>query len=392
MGEHAHLHNGVNGTAEDGRAKRPAPATRPDRSWWAFTPDRDPDPLDPSGLEPWRVELRKALAVVPASGLFPEFLKYCLPVTDAPPSFLVGAALVLASHQLGRRVWLEHGAGRLYANLWVGLLGQGAHLRKSTVLNLVEGLVRQPDNPCRETLLSQTLSLGQWTAALGHGPTAGPKRGQGRATGKGLCLVHELGDWLSLLSSGGERKARRTLTEWYDVPERWTRTNRAGIVELRRPCVNLLAAAAPAWLARQARVPGGPDAFCTRWLWFAGAGKDFVLPLPKPPDREQQRAVLKALARLHRWQGPMRLTPEAQEYYTGWLELVGNERVVGLLPRTEAWKARLGATALKVAMIFEASRSGRRFITVHSLCLAMALLDRQRGYLEEALVGEEHPA
>jgi hypothetical protein len=60
---------------------------------------------------------RHVAALMPERGLFPEYLRYCLPATDAPPLYHLGAGLALAAHRLGRRVWYQHGSARLYPNL-----------------------------------------------------------------------------------------------------------------------------------------------------------------------------------------------------------------------------------------------------------------------------------
>jgi hypothetical protein len=43
---------------------------------------------------------RHVATLMPATGLFPEYVRYCVAATDAPPLYYLGAALALASRAI----------------------------------------------------------------------------------------------------------------------------------------------------------------------------------------------------------------------------------------------------------------------------------------------------
>jgi hypothetical protein len=329
-------------------------------------------------------------ALMPATGLFPEYVRYCLPATDAPPLYHLGAALALAAHRLGRRVWYQHGSARLYPNLWVALVGGGAHLRKSTVLYLDGGLL-DPDGAGGAGLVSEASGLPGWLDALGAeqldtAAEPAPERAPEDRAAVALGLVHDLGGWLADFNLSCNQAAWRILAEWYDVPRRWERhTWQAGTFVLHQPCVSLLATCTAAWLARQRQPADRHGEFWARWLFFPAARKGQTLPLPPAPCPRQEQVVRAALERLGEAQGAMSLAPAARRQYAEWLERFEGRPAE---ERAEGWMSRMGTAALKVAMIYEAATSGGCLIGEEAVCRAAALVEELRALLAGALTEE----
>src|SRR5690606_611404 len=66
----------------------------------------------------------------PREGLLARYLDVFGPTTDAPYQYHVFSAFALMASLLGRRVWVRDGAGKLYPNLFVLLLGPSSLYRK----------------------------------------------------------------------------------------------------------------------------------------------------------------------------------------------------------------------------------------------------------------------
>jgi hypothetical protein len=332
--------------------------------------------------------------------LFPA--PFCYPerwiwAADAPPLFHLGAALALAGRVLAETVWLPWGADRVVPNLWVGLVAGGPCLREAAALRLAvqvaSGLPSlnevqyMADAPLRRWV--GNLSLQRPKADREEKDAGAPEelisllspRNRPR-TNPVLGVVGDLAGWLRLVIGSGGRQACRVLAAWHDVPEFWFGNDRGrGADALAWPCVSLLGTCPADWLARQCRAGEHPE-FWSRWLFFPAAGKDHTRALPAPLDEYALEQVMFGLEALGQARGAMSLSPGARGLYAGWVE--DQERQCPADQRGP-WCSRLGTAALKVAMIYEASREGSLVISAEAMRPALALVSRLRATLVEVL-------
>src|SRR5690606_28183816 len=83
----------------------------------------------------------------PREGLLARYLDVFGPTTDAPYQYHVFSAFALMASLLGRRVWVRDGAGKLYPNLFVLLLGPSSLYRKSTCIGIAQDSARSVEGP-----------------------------------------------------------------------------------------------------------------------------------------------------------------------------------------------------------------------------------------------------
>src|SRR5262249_12323360 len=109
-----------------------------------------------------------------------------------------------------------------------------------------------------------------------------------------------------------------------------------------------------------------------------------TLPLPASPSVKRRRTLCRLLGRLSRLRGEMKLSGEARQRYAEWLERVECEAAM-VDGRLRGWRARLGTTALKAALIYEATLTGRRTVSVEAMGGATAFLKEVVDQLAESM-------
>ncbi|MGB9859810.1 MAG: hypothetical protein ACPLQP_07760 [Moorellaceae bacterium] len=297
--------------------------------------------------EPDREKNRDFIQAIPVEGDFVRrYLEWASKMTDAPCEFLVAGALACMSVAVGRRVVLNN---RIYANLWLVLMGDSSVFRKSTSIALARTLCEQagldvfPDRITPESFYE----------TLAREP-------------QGLFALSELGGWLGAMSRSYAAGLKQDMTELYDCPAEFRRIRkgpRNKIVEfkVRHPYIVLLSASTLEWFQQHVQEDDSAGGFLPRFQFVLGRGRE---PYPIPPRLEIPAELLEQLRRISETTGNILLdqsTKGPYEVYSAWFYQFREklqEYPVELIP----YAVRLETLALKLAVLFEADAKPGQYL------------------------------
>lgn len=109
-----------------------------------------------------------------------RYVAWAQEVTDAPREFLEAGALACLSAAAGRSLRLN---SRIYANLWLVLIGESSIMRKSTAISLARTLCEEAGIP----VFPDRITPESFYETLAANP-------------QGLFALGELGGWLGSLA------------------------------------------------------------------------------------------------------------------------------------------------------------------------------------------------
>lgn len=297
--------------------------------------------------EPDREKTGDMIPAIPAEGDFVRrYLEWASKMTDAPCEFLVAGALACMSVAVGRRVVLNN---RIYANLWLVLMGDSSVFRKSTSIALARTL-------CEEVGLDvfpDRITPESFYETLAREP-------------QGLFALSELGGWLGAMSRSYAAGLKQDMTELYDCPAEFRRIRkgpRNKIVEfkVRHPYIVLLSASTVEWFQQHVQEDDSAGGFLPRFQFVLGRGRE---PYPIPPRLEIPAELLEQLRRISETTGDILLdqsTKEPYQAYSAWFYQFREklqEYPVELIP----YAVRLETLALKLAVLFEADAKPGQYL------------------------------
>lgn len=303
----------------------------------------------------------------PRSGIIADYVETFSPTTDAPRQFHVFVCLVLMAAVLGRRVWVQDGAQRLYPNLYVLLLAPSSLYRKSTCIAIGRALARDLE------------------AAEAGGATTHPLLYPGQFTPESLLDILEaqptglleIDEWRQFSDSmrrdynSGLREMFLSLYDCRGVH----RKIRSGEKRIEAPAMNILSACATPWFVEA--VGGGEirSGFYPRLCMVPAWQKSRHMARGQAPHRTNRYNVLKQLAGLRNVAGEMHLPPRLEEVFGEWA-LGQQKAILGSDHEAEiaGFITRLERVCLKLATLIELSRAPESLeISVLSLQDALSL-------------------
>ena len=348
-------------------------------------------------------------ALIPATGLIPEYIKTYLPTSDTPVSFLLASALTMAGHLLNRKVSMVTGTDTLYCNLWALVIANSSSLHKSSAINCVKRALKK-DGDYSRTFISDNftgqalkLQLGslipptevksddEFANLLGTDGVGSNwaiqnlrlnnetkwKQHQADGTeylhGVGLQHLNEIGGWLQNLSGQNNLGIKAFITELFDSPDEYVdETKTQGTYYIWRPCLSIMGASTLEWLSENIKQSDLLGGFLPRWLIFPEKEKDYILPLRDEPNPDQEEKLLYEIEEVKKKRAErIRLSHDAKDYLRQWRRDLEQQAQDG----EEAWANRMGTTCQKVAMIFEATTCGHlEQISLGSIQLACGLM------------------
>ncbi len=305
--------------------------------------------------------IKEVWDLIPQRGFVSEYIQSCLPVTDAPVCFHLGAALAVAGHVLNRKTCLIAGKP-IYPNLWVALVGDSSVHRKSTAVRLARDVLEY-DPHLAQTILPQAFSWESLCMQLGSieedhkgVPTAftmceeKERAEENFYHGAGLWAIDEIGGFLENLEKNYNQGGKVTLTEWYDCPRQWTKTTRhQGTYFVYRPCVSILGASTMTWLGQNCKESDIEGGFLPRWMMVTADRHDYILPFQDAASEDRLLKVRQEMAALKAFRGRKVLADDARDHFAHWRMEFEERRQEGL----GGWTGRLGTSCLKVALIYQ---------------------------------------
>ena len=266
--------------------------------------------------------------LMPSEGFIPEFVKTFLPTSDTQAIVILASALGVCSTVLNRKVNTMQGTSQLYCNLWLATVAGSSKERKSTSLNFARKLLGS--TIYRDTLLSDNFTMesifmqmgcildstDQISTTVKECGFMQDTQGHDYIGGVGLFFAHELGAFLSSLNKTYNQGGKEILTNLYDGTDYYTKTTRTqGCYFVYDPCLSMLAASTPEWIASNLSENDIRGGFLPRWLFFSGRGKDYILPFQDTVNDNQYCLLQDAFNTLKDKQyDNLQLCPEAFDY------------------------------------------------------------------------------
>lgn len=264
--------------------------------------------------------------------------------TEVPLVFHRWSAIAGIGALLGKSVWFEHGAFKVYPNMYVQLFGE-AGSRKSTGIKLFGKILRKAgfqDFAAEKTSKEKFI---EWMADRAINEEDAELWGElGRSdTCNVLISADEFNDFFStnildFLSFLG------VMWDYEGDYEHSTRSG--GSVRVASPCISILSGNTPTTFAKTIPPEAIGQGFFSRVVGVFAEPTGIRIAFPVPPTEEQTEAIASELATLRGVHaGPMGMSAESMELleaiYLGWKGLddprfngYGNRRFNQLLKLT----------------------------------------------------------
>ncbi len=262
--------------------------------------------------------------------------------SESPDDFHLWTGLSIIASAVRRNVWLNQGTYILYPNLYVVLVGPPGRVRKSTTIRLgrrlllnLENINFGPDSVTREELIRQL--------------------GKISTTAKQAALTIHSTEMSSLIEPSGI-KMIQFLTDIFDGDFKWKyATKGQGKDTIHNPCLNILAATTPTWIADGLPADVIGHGFTSRVIFIYGDDRRYLRPFPKEPDAELIKDLASDLDHISRLEGPFLWGPGAKDTYSAIYSQIDKSKPDDY--RIEGFHNRKDIHVLKVAMLFSLSEN-----------------------------------
>ena len=293
------------------------------------------------------------------------FRDWCLPVSEAPESFIIYTGLFTLASALRRRVYIPRsymGSYDIYPNLYILFVGPAGGPRKSTSANASEilkgipGCTKGPELVTKEALLNKMVKEDRENAVY--------------------VLAPEFGEFIikSGLSMYG------FLTNVYDgKADLGDVTLSRGTVFAEKPCLNLLGATTPEWVAENMPLSVIGGGFASRVIFIyeetVRRRKLFYDDVPQEPLNELEDNLITDLAHIAvDVKGKFELDQDAKEWIENWyMENAG--KVTADQYKLVGYYNRKHVHILKMAMLFHISYSDELILTLSDVQKALEILE-----------------
>ena len=276
-------------------------------------------------------------------GVLRDYIDLVSPLSEAPLQFHIASGLMLLAAVCKRNIYLPFGAGNIFPNLYVLILGESGIARKSEALKPALKLLYE---------LDPTAYLGSLTSLEAFY----------EAFKESSNKVGFYGEFKALIDNFNRKYGRGLQTEMtnlWDNPN-FMKVNLKNVpIEDRlisEPCFSILGATTIEWLQlREMDITGG---FFGRFLpILASKGRDKLMSIPPTMDMDKYQKVLDGLRAVSNIQGEIRLTEGAVKlqdeiYRDLWKKY---EELPDQNLMNSHW-SRIHTHILKLAMLFTVSR------------------------------------
>lgn len=284
--------------------------------------------------------------------------------TEPPTVFHYFVAATAIGATLGRRVFFDKGAYKVFPNLCVMLLAPSGRCRKTSAANMGTSLYLKSGG----TLLADKTTPEAFIDAL-------------KLSANALIYAPELAVFL------GKQKYQEgmipMLTALFDCPEEWTtKTIGRGETTLTHVAISALMCSTVDWLQTGIPADAFGGGFMSRFLFVVQESTPRCFPLPPQLNVDVRKDLVHRLMKLRTIKGQFTLTPEAEAWYDSWYRA----RTQNVAPDKQfaGYTERKPDHILRLSMIAQAASGEFTFkITKGDLLQASRILT----WLEEWLPG-----
>jgi energy-coupling factor transporter ATP-binding protein EcfA2 len=248
---------------------------------------------------------------------FQTYLNY-IGRSEAPAVYHRWAALTAIGAMLGRRFWLEHGAFKIYPNMYVMLLGASG-VRKSTSIKIMKSLIKATGY---STIAADRTSKEKFLMDLAgeDGPGSagvedileenlfGPGQQQDREM---FIMADEANDFFGV----NNLEFLSILGNLWDYEGAYTNRIKTGkSISIQNPTISILSANTPTNFATAFPPEILGQGFFSRLIIVHGESNGVRIPFPKSPSPAATESIVGFLREiLSSVSGPARLSPDAED-------------------------------------------------------------------------------
>lgn len=278
-------------------------------------------------------------SLVPKGSWIWEYIDLVLPLTEAPLQYHVATGLSIVASALGRNVWRDMGASKLFPNLFLIVIGESGIMRKSTAIGFAQKFISELDNV---KILGSYMSLEAFLDAFRVFPNR-------------LVIYDEL----KTLTDNNNKKYGAglitQLTSFYNCRDE-ERIELKSIPEedrtIKNPCLNMLGATTADWMeVKESDIEGG---FFGRILPICAERPKRSIPLPPRMDEVKYKKLISELKGIATITGEMTFTDKAERLYIHLYDGIRREyEKEENKAFLSVFYSRLGINLLKLSMIFQ---------------------------------------
>lgn len=279
--------------------------------------------------------------------------------SEPPKSYHTWCGLSVIAGALQRKVRLEWGFERLYANLYVILIGASGRTRKGVALGIAKEILSSVGG----IAIAPESSSGRESTVLAMKRAFSNFEDPYDGKIKVHCSLTAFSEELSVFLGQGDVKYLANLTDWYDSKDSWTyETIGRGTDSLQGLCFNLAGGTAPDWIQSMLPAEAIGGGWTARVIFIVEEAKGKTVPKHDLTEEEQQlrEKLVRDLERISYLKGRYFFTPTGEQAYVSWYtsedaKLAKGEQAVED-SRFAAYCERRPTHLRKLMMLYSASR------------------------------------
>ena len=300
--------------------------------------------------------------------------------SEPRPMFRKWVAVSTVAACLQRKAWLSLGQLTIFPNMYIVLVGPPA-ARKGTAMQPARvfldrlGIQTAADESSRQRLVGRLKdsadTVARSTGILTH------------------CSLTIFATELTVFLGYNNAELMTILCKWFDCETRFRyETYAHGDQVIANVWVNLLGATTPSLLRSSMPQEAAGSGLISRMVFVYEDDKEKVVVLPSLSieQKSMEPKLIQDLEWISVLSGPFSYTPKFMEVYTEWrMKQEAKPPFKGHI--LQAYTERRAIHALKMAMVFSASRSSDMEISHDDFLNAVALLEETEGNMHKAFSG-----
>lgn len=316
-------------------------------------------------------------------GWLREYLRYS-EGQEAPEVFHLWVGLSVLSAAMGRQVVLDRGFYQLYPNLYVILVAGSAVCRKSVAIAMGKRFMNSLDRGIHT--ISDKVTPEKLLVDLAENGEEVRSDGSISVSAQGAIVADELSVFLSQQSvNAGMIPLLTKLYDCQEFPFRYG-TKGQGTLEVKDPCVTILAGSNPRFLKLAIPPDHVGGGFLSRTVFVYHNKPKKPIPWPKLSEDERMMSyrLISDLNHISKLEGEFKPSREAFDWYGDWYaEEI--DRISGYDELDGEILARSPDVLLKVAMLLSLSESDDLVIQLDHMQAAHAIIRDAQEHYPEAL-------
>jgi len=293
---------------------------------------------------------------------------------ESPDLFHFWTGVSCVAVALGRKVWLDQGAYKIFPNHYIVLVAKTAQCRKSTAARIGRDLIRKSEvsKISAERLTDAYLwqQLGELSLTTGSATL--------------YTFVDELKNYLR--PDDARSGVITTLTTLYGCPDFIdSGTKTAGVDCLKNACMNILAATTPRDFSEIIPAGSTESGFVPR---VHIVHQEVPRPRISRPRlvEELEPGLIEDLKRIAALKGEVRLSKRADEWWTNWYE---NEFGQSVDERLDGWYGKKHDYVLKLGLVLSVAKGDELVVEEKHLIESLNQLDELEVFMLSMYDGVE---